>query len=299
MEGSIKGLPAQVDTPVFIYNKTWGRLLGFDSPPSTPEQFKEQLCSAARYNNDLPDRKMRGTGGWLEDASHLVNTGWLSSFGSESPFSSESNSSLESDQIKSTLQYVKDLSGSGCSWQGKNPTPYEYFTDRMAFMISLPADKVQAFDISYKAAKGKDEWVVISVPQKNEEPAWVPQINYFTAIRSENNAENLAAWLVIRWLTSLETEKKLSLSDGSLPATSTNWQVVQSAGTLPGQLSAWMNSAGDAISPPYLPDWVFAREILQDGFYQTYLSTTTAEDIPGILKTMTEMLADLQENNQP
>ena len=269
-EKSLVGLPAQVDSPVLLYNRTWARELGFNDPPTSPAEFKDQVCSAARYNNSLSDRRLHGTGGWLEDDSNSVNLGWLLSVGKSLPFSTADKTQVDSKQVESALLYVKDISASGCSWKGKNPTPEEYFLDRKALVISMPADKIQAFDINVKTAKGKDEWMVLPYPHTAADLNWVPLVSYFVINPSDSNTENLASWMVLKWLSSLEMELKLSLSDGSLPASGANWQAVQQAGTMPSQLVNWMGSVADPVIPPNQPEWVFARDIIHDGFYQAY-----------------------------
>lgn len=290
------GLPASIDTPILIYNKTWGNELGFSEPPTTWEEFKNQLCTAAQTNNKSSDRRKRGTGGWLEDYSILVDLGWLQAQGGDLPFSTSATETLDNPQIEQAFTDLKDLSASGCSWQGRNPSPTTYFIERKALIISIPAGKVQAFKIGMETAKSKDEWSVLSFPEKSGEASWIPSVGYYSILPSDNNNINLAAWLVLRWLTDSTTENRLSLSDGSLPASKTGWKSVQAAGTLPTQLSSWMALAGEPAVPPYFTTWNYAQEILQDGFHQIYQTDITTDEIPGIITNMDNLMEELERH---
>jgi ABC-type glycerol-3-phosphate transport system substrate-binding protein len=51
IDGSRFGMPAQRDAHVLFYNQSWARELGFETPPSTPDEFLNQSCAAARANS--------------------------------------------------------------------------------------------------------------------------------------------------------------------------------------------------------------------------------------------------------
>ena len=58
------GFPPNRSIEVMYYNQSWLEELGFEGPPTTPDEFKEMACAAAAANGD-------GTGGYIlrDDAS--------------------------------------------------------------------------------------------------------------------------------------------------------------------------------------------------------------------------------------
>ena len=53
VDGRQLGLPAQRSAHFLLYNQSWARDLGFNDPPGTPQQFREQACAAhAALNQD-------------------------------------------------------------------------------------------------------------------------------------------------------------------------------------------------------------------------------------------------------
>ena len=54
LDGKQLGLPAQRSARFLFYNQTWAHELGFDSPPATPDEFRQQACAAnASFRTDL------------------------------------------------------------------------------------------------------------------------------------------------------------------------------------------------------------------------------------------------------
>ena len=62
-----KGGPAQRSARVIFYNQTWARELGFNAPPSTADDFREQACKANASFRSNEDPKDDALGGWLVD----------------------------------------------------------------------------------------------------------------------------------------------------------------------------------------------------------------------------------------
>lgn len=290
----IYGLPAVTDSPILIYNRSWAKELGFQADPITPTDFKQQLCAAATSNNHSKDRSTRGTGGWLEDTSLMADLGWLSGYTDTLPFTSDGTEDFSSAAIEQTLAELKDLSATGCTWTGRNPIPLEYFTERKALMISLPASQVQSFWIATQAAQFTDNWAVLSYPSEQNTTSWTAFTSYYSILRSAPE-QDLAAWLVLRWLTDPENETRLALSDGSLPVSQTGWKKVQSAGTLPVPLAGWMAGRDEPQASPYLKRWSLAGMVLSDGFKQVLQSNVTADQIPEITGNMQNFLEEMEK----
>ena len=76
-DGSQVGIPAMRNADLLFYNNTWARELGFESPPQTPEEFNQQVCSAAKFNPDDED-----VGGYILDSRYPAILNWLNSYDS-------------------------------------------------------------------------------------------------------------------------------------------------------------------------------------------------------------------------
>ncbi len=81
VNGKQLGLPAQRSARFIFYNTTWAHELGFDSPPATPQDFRQQACAAnASFRKDA-DPKNDGYGGWIVDTAWQTTYSWILAFG--------------------------------------------------------------------------------------------------------------------------------------------------------------------------------------------------------------------------
>ena len=62
VDGMRLGMPAQRTARFILYNQTWARELGYDSPPKTSSDFERQACAAhqALTQDDDPDNDALG-----------------------------------------------------------------------------------------------------------------------------------------------------------------------------------------------------------------------------------------------
>ena len=67
VDGKRFGVPAQRTARFLLYNQTWARELGFDSPPATSAEFEQQEGAAHKALGTDEDTNNDELGGWLID----------------------------------------------------------------------------------------------------------------------------------------------------------------------------------------------------------------------------------------
>ncbi|NJN43681.1 MAG: extracellular solute-binding protein [Anaerolineae bacterium] len=77
MNGKMIGFPTYRSAQVLFYNVSWAQALGFQSPPVTPDEFKQQACAANQAMGD-------GTGGWFINTDTATTLSWIFAFGGKS-----------------------------------------------------------------------------------------------------------------------------------------------------------------------------------------------------------------------
>ena len=81
LEGKQLGLPAQRSARFLFYNQTWAHELGFNSPPATADEFRQQACAANAFFRIDADPQNDGYGGWIVDTDWQTTYSWLLAFG--------------------------------------------------------------------------------------------------------------------------------------------------------------------------------------------------------------------------
>ena len=69
VDGKRFGVPAQRTARFLLYNQSWARELGFDSPPATSSEFEQQACAAHKALGADEDPNNDALGGWLIDTN--------------------------------------------------------------------------------------------------------------------------------------------------------------------------------------------------------------------------------------
>jgi ABC-type glycerol-3-phosphate transport system substrate-binding protein len=294
MEGvQIFGLPAAGNTRVMAYNKTWAKLLGFNESPTTWQEFRDQSCAAAKANNRLVDRKLRGTGGWLIDLSPDTSLAWFHSFGKPILYGGADAAADTFTVYQTVFENIKSLSLEGCAWNGRSPYPDMYFADRLALFVTIPISEASAFRKTLTATKSTDEWEILSFPGESVTDTWLADMDYYYLTATEY-PNQLAAWFFLKWLSTPEQELRLALSDGMLPARKITWDVVIKADQLPPQQIDWMTTHSLPMVSSYQSGWLNGKAILADGYRQIMQTNTTVEDIAGILKNMDAFAQEME-----
>lgn len=291
------GFPALRSTQLMFYNQSWAEELGFTSPPSTPEEFKEQACRAAQNNNSNEIVEDDGTGGWLVNTSPSATLSWFYAFESPIVLSDGSGYNFNTPQAEDTLSFLKELIDEGCAWEVIETQGEVEFADRRALFITS-----SLLDLRYQKAQlerlaNSDEWMVTGFPTTEGSPiinVYGPSFVMF----SESEAENLAAWLVIKWLVSAEQQADFITASGSFP---TRTSAMDFLGAYASENPHWASAQGlleEARAEPNLKSWNVVRWVVSDVGTQVFRYYYTPETIPATLELMQETAAELHERSQ-
>jgi ABC-type glycerol-3-phosphate transport system substrate-binding protein len=285
-------LPAQRSLVVMVYNQTWAKELGFDTPPATPEDFSQQACAAMRANIEDGDPQNDGTGGWLVDDSPLVVLSWMAGFGAPGFSGGIGEYPFDTPQTRQAFWFVKSLVDKGCAWIGRQPAPYEYFAQRYALFYTGSMEDLSEQTEVMNRLGAKDKWTVLPFPSTGETPTVVSfGPSYF--ILASDQAHQMASWLFLRWLTTPAQEVRFIRSTGTYPVRASVIPMMadyQRANPAWGTALPLINYARAA---PTDLVWDRIRPMLQDAMHQLIQPETKIEQIPDILQMMQEMIREL------
>ena len=188
--------------------------LGFDNPPATADEFRQQACAAnASFRKDK-DPKNDGYGGWIVDTHWQTTYSWLLAFGGSV---TDGNAyGFRTDPNLATLQFLKGLYDDHCAWLSTEPTPFDSFARRSALFVSGDLAELPLETESMSRLKNADEWTVIPFPgpQTSAVVAYGPS---YTLLKSTPEKQ-LAAWLFARWLLSAGKPGPMGGSHRAVPA---------------------------------------------------------------------------------
>ncbi len=250
------GFPPNRSMEVLYYNATWLKELGYAAPPTTPDQFKEMACKAAKANGD-------GTGGYIlrDDASALAS--WTYAFGGDILTQDGKDYALNTQPTIDAMKLLKDMADQKCAFFLGDPAANANpdFAARHAIFAQgsssgLPFYATDMANAAKEKGKPADEWGVTAIPHTTKDP----KQNVYggdVMLTVTTPEQQLAAWLFVKWFTTPETQAK--------------WDTI--SGYFPTRAST-LNNLGDYLKKN--KQWGQAVELLPFSYYEPQLISYTA-----------------------
>ena len=291
IDGKLYGIPAQASASLLFYNATWATELGFSSVPTTTTEFRAQVCAAnASFRNDN-DRLNDGMGGWLisKDASVWLN--WLKVFQAV-----ESNAPIEqlsTLKTQAAFEYLFNLQKDACAWEGRLPEPYDYFATRQTLMYSGTPQDIAPQAAAFDRSGSQDQWQMILYPSGSDPKMLIEELSY--GVMKTDEANQLASWLFIRWLSKPENQVRLLKPMGSFPlGTGARSGIAdyQAASPKWGEATSLL-PFGTALPPQ--SDEAIIRMVLADAGAYLLKPEFTIDQVPALLQDLDATVAELVE----
>ena len=273
------GLPAQRNAYFLFYNKTWAQELGFVSPPSTPDEFLNQSCAAARSNSFDKEPDNDGTGGWIFDSTPATVLSWMRVFeGGQMPASESGAYLLQTSANERAFGFLQQLMRLGCAWTPLEQNPHLYLKERKALFYSgSMEDMIRQEKISIK-----DDWEMIPYPSLEGNEVILSDGLSYGILRSDAN-HDLASWLFIRWLQAPENLARVIALTSTLPPVSSVREEVNKIAKLNPAWELSLQFLPLVKSMPLLGSWLDAGKVLQDAAWQVVQSNMKTGDVNTIL----------------
>ena len=286
------GMPAQRTARFMLYNATWARELGFNSPPQTTASFMQQACRAHQTMLTDSDRTNDGQGGWLVDDSATTFLSWMDAFGGG--IVDGSNYHFLSPKNLSALTFVKQLYDAGCAWMVPSDTaPADAFAARHALFATAALEDLPDYSRAMAAAGNSDEWTVLPFPGQNQGTLVVYGSSY--VVLKSTPEQQLASWLFVRWLLSPQNQKKWVEVNGMFPLRTSALSLLGDYQKSHPQWTHAVSLLPAAQIEPQLASWREVDVMIGDGFDAMFHTNTPAGRVAEVLAIMESTARDLNK----
>jgi ABC-type glycerol-3-phosphate transport system substrate-binding protein len=283
------GMPAQRTARFLLYNQTWASELGYENPPATASEFREQACKANLSMRADADPQNDGRGGWLIDTHPITALSWLLAFGGGAQESSGFR--FLTPQNIEAARFVKGLSEDGCAWKTQNIEPLTRFVDRSALFATASLDDLPDLARAFASAGNSDDWSVLPFPGVEGSVLVVYGSSYI--LFESDDAGQLAAWAFVRWLLSPENQADWVNSAGMFPLQAGTVGLLDDYAAGHPQWAEAVNLLPQARPTPELAAWRTVRVALGDGFTFMFRVDTPVGQVPAILAQLDAIVTDL------
>jgi ABC-type glycerol-3-phosphate transport system substrate-binding protein len=199
---------------------------------------------------------------------------------------------FNSSPVEETVAFLDDLRDSGCAWEPAGPYTETEFAERKAIFVSAPLSNHPYQNSELERAGNADAWSVIPFPSPDQRPAitvYGPELGMFEA----SSLEELAGWLLIKWLASPEQGARILLAGNGLPLRAST---LEALGDYPAENPQWKQGLDllDSANPePNLPSWSVVRWVVSDVGTQIFRYYFTLDRTSATLELMDETAAEL------
>jgi multiple sugar transport system substrate-binding protein len=296
VDGKRFGMPAQRTARFILYNQSWARELGFESPPATSSEFEQQACAAhkALGSDDNPDNN--ALGGWLIDTNPMTPLSWMLAFGGG--IQEEKNYRFLTPGNIATFKYLKVLQQKNCAWVASpDLSTFDRFAARQALFVTASLEDFPDQARALAAANSRDEWTVLKFPG-DEHDALVVYGSSFIVFQSDDVTQ-LASWLFIRWILSAENQARWVQSTGLFPLRDSTMNLLADYAASHPQWAEAVKLLPQGQNTPQLASWRLVKIMLEDGFSDMFDTIRhpdlTDGQIPLILRQMEDTAVDLNQ----
>lgn len=295
-EGARLGMPAQRTGRFILYNRTWARELGFDSPPETSAEFERQACAANKALASDADANNDALGGWLVDVNPMTPLSWMLAFGGG--VESGGGYHFLAQENIDAFRFVKSLQQKSCAWVASAEiSTYDRFASRQALFATASLEEFADQSRAFNALGSDDQWTVLPFPG-NDRTAFVVYGSSFVAFESDDVTQ-LAAWLFIRWMLSAENQARWAQSTGMFPLRSSTMNLLADYSASHPQWKQAVELLPNGETTPKLSSWRLVKIMMQDGFRDMFDTIRhpdlTEGQVPLILRQMDEIANELNQ----
>ncbi len=256
------GFPPNRSMEVLYYNMDWLAELGYDAPPTTPEEFKEMACAAAAQ--PFSAATAEGSMGYQLsiDASRFAS--WTFAFGGDVFDYDAGQYSYDSPEAVAAMEFLQGLFDEGCA-----SIVVERYGDQTDFgqgvlLFTVGSSSGLPFYQSAVEAGSNHQWSVAAIPHTTEEPV----MNIYGAsvtIPKTSPEAQLAAWLFVKYYTGTEAQAKWAAASQYFPVRAS---VAEGLGevfdSIPGYKTAFDMLPYGTTEPP-TPGYDFVRDMIEEG----------------------------------
>jgi ABC-type glycerol-3-phosphate transport system substrate-binding protein len=269
---------------VIFYNKTWAEELGFDAPPRTPEEFKQQACVASVKNGD-------GTGGWFINTSPASVLSWVYAFGGEIA-TIEGDYDFNTPETSPAFEFLYDLKDTGCAWQPGTLYPNDDFAARRGLFYTSSVVGIPFQQDAFEIAGNEDEWIPIPFPGVGGTSVLTVYGPSYVMLPSTPE-EQLAAWLFIKYVFESANQALLVGADGSFPICRSTVPLVVESDAVSSQWLAAVELLDFGKFEPRYQSWSKVRAALQDAAGILYTFNFDSDNMADLLEQLQATVEEL------
>ena len=286
------GFPPNRSLEVMYYNSDWLAELGFDGPPTTPEEFADMTCKAVEQ--PFSAATSEGSIGYeiSVDASRFAS--WTFAFGGDVFNYDDNTYHIDGEESVAAMTFLQDLVDQGCV---TNVT--ERYGDQSNFgagrtLFAVGSTSGLPFYQSAVDGGSQHAWSVAPLPQTNDTPV----LNLYGASvsmpQTDSPAHQVATWLFLKYFTSPQVQADWVAASNYFPVRNSvleNLDGYIEENPAYGDAFGLLQSATIKTEPP-VPAYDAARDVIAEAMTAIIDGEDVVESLAIANEDSNDILAD-------
>jgi ABC-type glycerol-3-phosphate transport system substrate-binding protein len=296
-DGSRPGFPFAQSIQVLYYNQSWGKEMGFSTPPANSEEIYQQSCAAVEFKAEDERESQPNYGGVIlyPDAANV--TSWIFAYNGSLLDQSNGDFNFVSREIQEVGQDWIELKQDGCGFMISGyPNPMvgeielERFSQREALLIMGSSQIHDQIHTGANQTGRPDDWVMIPFVGPDGDKAVLAEIQSIV-IFDKSPAEELGAWLFLNFLIHPETQAEWAEYSRYYPIRRDALRFLRGFRTENPHWAQGLNLLKYSRANPLHPSWEIVQQALGDAFEEILLSGS--QDLLDLLRQLDQTAAEL------
>lgn len=266
---------------VLYYNIDWLNELGYNNPPTTPEEFMEMACKAT--NQPFRKATSEGNVGYEMKIDASIFASWTFAFGGDIFDYDNVQFSYNNEAAIAAMTFVQTLFANNCGLIVKKI--YADQTDFGAGLSLFTIGTTSELPFYHDAVENgaQFEWSIGAIPYITAEP--VMNIYGSSLIMPNTNREReLASWLFLKYFTSSEVQSRWAKFGNYLPIRASVAKNLPSYFEPNSVYKTAFELMRYSKFEPSVPGYEFVREIIKESM----VAIVDGGDVVSILDRLNE-----------
>jgi len=243
---------------VLYYNEDWLKEIGFENPPSNPEQFKEAACKSIVQPFSRTENKESQGYGITLDASTLIN--WAFAFGADIFDEDKGEYTFDSEETVLAARFLQELVNRDCATVYNDyPGGQNGFSEGILLFTTGTSSSIPYYIQEIEENLGF-VWNITTLPPLTSNPIQNVYGPSLSILKTNREAE-LASWLFIKYLTMPDAQEYWAKSTYYYPVRKDTGKVLSDFTLEYPQYSAASDYFAFGKTEPSLPGYDFVREL--------------------------------------
>ena len=284
------GFPPNRSVEVMYYNADWLNELGYDGPPTTPDEFREITCAAAE--TPFSGATAEGSTGYQLSIDASTFASWTFAFGGNIYDASTDQFTYNSEAAVEAMTFLQSLIEDGCA-----TIVTEEFGDQTDFgagttLFTVSSSSGLPFYGSAVDEGANFSWSVAAQPHTTAEPV----VNIYGASvsvpKSGDAASELAAWIFLKYYTSDQAQAEWAEASNYFPVRRSVAEELTGYFEQDPTYKAAFDLLPYGIAEPPVPGYDFVRDVVEEEMTAIVDGADVQETLDALNEEANSILAD-------